>query len=65
MQSRNLQVAATPGSLVSGEPDIGGLKALLALGDLEGDLLAILQALETFSLNFGEMREEVIPTVIR
>jgi hypothetical protein len=44
--------------------DAGGLLALRAHLDLEADLLAFLQGLETLSLNFREMGEQIITAIV-
>src|SRR5690554_156125 len=45
--------------------DVGSLEAFLALGDVEGDLLAVLQGLEAVSLDLGKMSEQVVTVVVR
>src|SRR5690554_3732811 len=45
--------------------DVGSLEAFLALGDVEGNLLAVLQSLEAVSLNLGEMCEQIVAIVVR
>src|SRR5262245_26086903 len=41
------------------------LLALVAAGDLEGDLLAFLQSLETRHVDGGEMGEEILAAAVR
>src|SRR5690554_913221 len=45
--------------------DVGSLEAFLALGDVEGNLLAVLQGLEAVSLDLGEVSEQVVTVVVR
>jgi|TARA_B100000749_G_C18166094_1_gene357899 hypothetical protein len=45
--------------------DVGSLKAFFTLSDVEGNLLAVLQSFEAVSLNFGEVREQVVAIVVR
>ena len=45
--------------------DVGGLLALRALGDFEGDLLAFLQRLEAIHVDGREVREQVFAAAVR
>lgn len=45
--------------------DVGRLQAFLTLGDLKAHFLAILQRFEAFSLDLGEVREQVIAAIFR
>jgi len=45
--------------------DNGWLLPLRSLLDVEGHALVFLQRLEAFSLNFREVRKQVLPAVIR
>ena len=48
----------------AGALDVRGLLALLALGDVEGDLFAFLQCLEPVHGDRGEMREQIFAAVV-